>query len=383
MKKIALKSLIIIVLIFAGCASAPPEFDGSEPDEPEIDESESRAGEIPRAAETPGEIPRAAETPAPDETPDEDYQQSIITLLETFDGILITAELENELTLLYRKVRPLLSGGQIQVQVDKGDPGTNLERSQLRFDSSSSKIIISLHVSILDDLESNPVPALSEFAGRLVFMDDFLQHGEDVVELYQNPLEYYLAQMDGIYLQTIFLRDFARPIYGEEQIGPYENYLLQGLAVDGLSSISLFAWGIDREIIYSMLGLSTQLGEKIVSLEGYVREVLQLGREIRDNLEQSRRLFEESGEVEGVDGEVARRGIYIAATSANTYRSLGSIIFSNALNTVSSEEDYKELEEEILEIQQIYNFLEEFIQDLAVFRKDYQKQYFSDFFLLF
>ena len=364
MKKILLKPFFttIVLLILVACTSTAP-FESDETGDEPRDEPRGELGD--EANKTSGD----------------DYQQSIITLLETFDGILSTAELENELTIFYQKVRPLLVKGQIQAEVDKGKLSTNLERSQLRFDTQNSQIIISFHVSILDGLESNPVSALSEFAGKLVFMDTFLQYGESIVEIYQNPLEYYLAQMDGAYLQTLFLRDFARPLYGEERMGPYENYLLQGLAADDLSSMSLFVWGIDRDIIYSMLGLSTQLGEKEVSLEDYVHEVLQLGLEIQDNIEQSSRLFEESGEAEDADGEVARRSIYIAVTSANTYRSLGSVIFSNALNKVSSEEEYEKLEGQILEIQQIYGQLEPLIQDLSDFRKNYQTQYFSDFVL--
>ena len=344
MKQILHKSFFAVLLILMSCVTAPSD----------VDESEN--------------LPSS----------DENYRQTITLLLETFDSILSTTELENELTILYRKIRPIFASGQILVVAEGEELRSSLERSKVSFDTENSRVIISLHASILDNAEQNPVSAMSEFAGKLGLVDAFLQHGSNIVEIFQDPLEFYLAQMDGIYLQTLFLRDFASSLYGDAHIDPYEDYLLQGLTVDNFNSLSLFVWGIDRNIIYSMLGLSTQLGNNEVNLVDYVHEVWELGLEIRDTMEQARRLFEESGTMEGADGEVARRNMYIASTSANTYRTLGSIIFSSALGVASSEE-YDDLQEEIQEIDQIYNLLELLINEVDDFRKNYREQYLAGF----
>ena len=369
-----LSSSVLFLLMFVACSSLDPVDTvpvNTANEQISIavadDENKAAAGNAKQLAAT-----------APRPSTEEDYRQSVITLLETFDGILTASTIENELTALYQKIRPLLAEGRIQVAADRTELRNTLQRSQTYIDEEKRPVIL-LHASILDEVKDNPVSALSEFAGKLAFVHTFLQYGETIVELYQNPLEYYLSQMDALYLQTIFLRDFARPLYGEERIGHYENYLLQGLAVDDLSSISLFVWGIDRAIVYSMIGLSKQLGMDSVSVEGYMYEIIQLGIDIRDNMEQSRRLFAESGTDDGTDGDVARRSMYIAATSANTYRSLGSVIISAAIGNFLSETERITVNDQILEISQIHTLLDLLIGEVAEFRKNYQKNYLSSF----
>lgn len=357
MKQKLCKFSIIVLLMVAGCATVPSD---------NADDADNVA-EAGNAA--------AADNSEAGDFETEDYRQSIIVLLETFDGILTSAELGNELTEVYNAIRPAFSADKIRVLPDLGEFKNSLERSQVRVDGS--RVAISLHESLLQDIETNPVPALGEFASELPFVAAFLQHGADIVELYQDPIEFYLSRMDSLYLQTIFLRDFALPLYGEEAMGPYENYLLQGLAVDNFNSLSLFVFGIDRNIIYSMLGLSRQVAE--VGRKAYLAEVLQLGQDIRDNLEQSRRLFAESGEAEGDDGEIARRSMYIALSSANTYRTLGSLIFSAVVNNQIAETKDANSDAVILEINQLYNLLELLIGEADEFRKNYQQQYLLDF----
>ncbi len=307
------------------------------------------------------------------------YQLRIETLLRTFDSIVSTSEALGDIENLYSEVRKNLTQGNIRFVADTGELSSSLRRSRFTLNRQNGMAVVFFHSSLLDEIETNPVPALGEYAGLLANLRDYQEYGSGIEELYTDPLEFYLANMDRSYLQAQFLKDYAIPLYGREKLGEYEYYLLQSLEVDGFSSHSLFVWGIDKDIVYSMLGLSTQLGRGQVDLHGYVEQVLQLGNEIRDNFEQSRRLFAESGEEQGDDGEIARRNMYIAATSANSYRTLGSVIFSSIVNVNFGENEYREYSIQLEEIDALYSLFEVLLTEVTDFRREYRKDYLSGF----
>ncbi len=330
-------------------------------------------------ASTPDSAVAPEQTPGVSGLSGEEYRERIATILETFDGIMMTAEGESELVSLYRSVRPLLVDGRVRVQPDFAVDDNSFSRGRFTLDEENSRAVILIDSRLIDESPVNPVPALSSYAGMLAHMQDYQAYGSDITAFYADPLEYYLAQMDAIYLQGIFVRNFALPLYGEEGFSDFEYYVLQSLEIDAFSSHSLFVWSIDKDIVYSMLGLSTQFSRAQVSAADYVEEVLLLGREVRDNLERSRRLFSESGEAGGDDGEVARRSIYIAATSANTYRTLGSIIFSTIIANRFEDGDFEEYEESLREINEIYGLLELLLEGTGEFRSEYRREYLASF----
>jgi hypothetical protein len=309
-----------------------------------------------------------------------EYQARIETLLETFDGIAMTAEGESELVQVYREIRPLLVEGRIRVQVDYREPESRFASGRFTVNSENGLAVLQIHHRLLDIADENPVPALTSYAGLIAYLQDYRIYGEEVIELYRDPLEYYLARMDAIYLQGLFVRDFALPIYGESSFSDFEYYVIQSLEVDGFSSHSLFVWSIDKDIVYSMLALSTQFSRDEVSAGDYIREVLLLGRDLRDAMETSRRLFEESGmddgtEAQGNDRDIARRNMYIASASAKTYRTLGSLIFGAMVDSRLSEEDFATFEDSLAEIDELYSLLELLLEDLGDFPGEYRQEY--------
>jgi hypothetical protein len=347
--KVFFPAAAIALLVFAGCAGAPEPLDTS-----------------------PGAGDGAYLAP-------EVYRQRIVSLLETFDGIVMTADEDDELAMVYREIRPLLVEGAIRVQADFEPMDSPFSRGRFTLDGDSGTAVLLIHHSLLEGADENPVPALTSYAGLIAFLQDYADYRGEVENLYADPLEYYLARMDAIYLQGLFARDFALPLYGEQSFSDFEYYVLQSLEADGFSTHSLFVWSIDKDIVYSMLGLSTQYGRGGVSTADYVEEVLLLGREVRDNMERSRRLFEESGEGEGDDRRVARRAMYIASTSANTYRTLGSVIFAAMIESVASDEEFEANSDALAEINEIYSLLEAMIGELADFRREYREEYLSSF----
>lgn len=349
--------LCILVLVLSSCATAS----NSRPS-PSVSSANGSNESSSRAANSARE-----------------YRQTIVSLLETFDALLVSSENTDELRNLYREVRKGFSSGTIQFRPDTRPLESSLRRSRFTIDSETGDAVLLLHHSILDIADDNPVPALSEIAGNISRIGDYIEYGLEISTLYGDPLEYYLANMNSVYLQSIFLRDYAIPVYGEDSLSEYDNYILQSLEVDGFSSLSLFVWGLDKDIIYSMLGLSTQLSSGGVSKEAYVEQVLQLGEEIRDNMEQSRRLFQESGSGEGDDRSVARRTMYIAATSARTYRTLGSVIFSTVINERFSSLEFEENKESIEEINRLYALLQTLLAEVDEFRREYRNDYLEGF----
>lgn len=347
--------LCILVLGFASCATTPEPGRSADPD----GGRDSAAGEAGGTAD--------------------EYRSTLVSLLETFDALVVSAENDDELAALYREVRKHFGSGTIRFRTDTRELESSLRRSRFTIDSRTGNAVLLIHYSLLDMADENPVPAMSEIAANISRIGDYIEYGLDMSTLYSDPLEYYLANMNAVYLQSIFLRDYALPVYGEESLSDYDNYVLQSLEVDGFSSLSLFVWGLDKDIIYSMLGLSTQLSNGGVSKEAYVEQVLQLGREIRNNMEQSRRLFQESGDSEGDDRSVARRTMYIAATSARTYRTLGSVIFSTVINERFSAGEYEEHAEKIEEVNQLYALLKTLLSEVDDFRREYRSDYLGGF----
>lgn len=319
----------------------------------------------------------------PGSVSESDYKADIASLLETFDGIIITGPQDNQLSRAYMQIRPLLAAGEIRVQADFQPPNDPFIRGRFTMDSQKGTPVLLINHELLDMASENPVPALSAYAGLIAHLQDYSEYRQDIGELYSDPLEYYLAQMDALFLQGVFIRDYALELYGEQSFTDMEYYFLQSLEVDGFSSHSLFVWGIDKDIVYSMLGLSTQYAHDEVSAAEYSQKVLALGRDIRDNFALSRQLLRENqsdtGDGQSSDDAIARRTLYIAATSANSYRTLGSLIFSTMVADGFSDDDYAQLGDQLSEINELYALLGSLLEELGEFPREYRKEYLETF----
>jgi hypothetical protein len=86
---------------------------------------------------------------------------------------------------------------------------------------------------------------------------DYFKIGDKYNAYMKNPLERFMYEMDSLFIEALFIRDFLAPRY--KDITDFERYVLTSLENDNLASVALVFMKEDMDLTYDLYKLGKRL----------------------------------------------------------------------------------------------------------------------------
>lgn len=325
------------VLVAGGGRQDPSET------EPAAESPESQP-ELPAAEE-----PEPAQEPAPQADPrssDTDLDthgelEGVLSdTLQVLDELILSGPRDSEVLGIYSQVRSAMNNGRIQVlfesdQILSGAAALNSVYFSADGAEDAPGYLV-VNGGYFQLVNSQPSLALSLLVEAMAHAANYLRLGTVFQDRYQQPVDRYLFSMDALYLQALFVDQYLAGVYS---LSPFEEYLLEGLEVDRLASVSLYFRGIDQEIVYTLIEQTDAVREELLGLPDFIAQVVDLVDLIA---EQHSQVFApeeaDSAAQEGTDDEeFLERSRYITTVSAGTYLKYGVWVINALLSDMQPE----------------------------------------------
>ena len=139
------------------------------------------------------------------------------------------------------------------------------------------KPCIELNHALLDGARKNPTLAMTMILHEMKHAHDYFQIGEKYKTYMKNPVERFMYEMDSLFIEAIFIRDFLAPRY--KNLTNFERYVLTSLEKDNLASIALVFMKEDMDLIYDLYALGNKL-DKGMACNEYYEEFTRLGKAV-------------------------------------------------------------------------------------------------------
>ncbi len=140
-----------------------------------------------------------------------------------------------------------------------------------------TKARIEVNQYLIDHAKKSPTLAMTMIMHEMKHARDYFTIGEPYKEYMKNPLEQFMYEMDALFIEALFVRDFLQPRY--KNLTPFERYVLESLEKDNLASVAALFMAEDMDLIYSLYGLGKKL-DAGMSCTDYFVEFSRSGKEV-------------------------------------------------------------------------------------------------------
>ena len=144
------------------------------------------------------------------------------------------------------------------------------------FDFGNEKIgpYLAFNEYILDIYSGQPSIVYSILISLYQHIYSYYNNNELFMIAEDNRLEKYFFKMDALYIEAMFIRDYLKP--NEFKLTNYEEYLLNSLNNDGLSSASAFFKSIELDLSHKM----NDIAGKDITLDEALKLFRAIGNQI-------------------------------------------------------------------------------------------------------
>lgn len=136
---------------------------------------------------------------------------------------------------------------------------------------------IEVNHSLVDSAGTEPTLAMTMIMHEMKHARDYFTIGEPYRKYMEDPVERFMYEMDALFIEALFVRDFLSPQY--KNLTPFEQYVLESLEKDNLSSVAMAFMAADMDLTYSLYGLGKKL-DSGMSCKDYFDEFSRLGKEV-------------------------------------------------------------------------------------------------------
>ncbi len=125
--------------------------------------------------------------------------------------------------------------------------------------------------------KTTPSIALTIILHEMRHAYDYFTIGEKYKKYMENPLENFLYEMDSLFIEAVFARDYLAPKY--KKLTPFEQYLLTSLEKDNLASVSLSFMAVDMDLTYYLHKRGKDLNNSL-TCKDYLQEFVDQGKKL-------------------------------------------------------------------------------------------------------
>lgn len=140
-----------------------------------------------------------------------------------------------------------------------------------------TKARIEVNQYLVDRATKSPTLAMTMIMHEMKHARDYFTIGEPYKKYMENPLERFMYEMDALFIEALFVRDFLSPRY--KNLTAFERYVLESLEKDNLASVAAVFMSVDMDLTYSLY----ELGKKLdtgMSCTDYFVEFSRRGKEV-------------------------------------------------------------------------------------------------------
>lgn len=308
----------------------------------------------------------------------EEYRALLTDILRVLDDLILSGPPEGEVRAIYSMVRIAMNEDRVQLALGNED----LDRLQSVYFSADGSAdqpgYLVIAPSYFELLSSQPSLALSLMVEAMGHAANFLRLGEEFGARYDEALDLYLFSMDALYLQTLFVDQYLASSY---HLSPFEEYLLESLTVDNLSSVSLFFRGVDQDIVYSLLEQSQAVRQGRLSLNDFLRRVEELVALLSSQYQDLFSMPIAPSEPGTDDAEFLERSRYITTVSTGSYLKYGvwviNLLFSEMQPEIQGSESLSSSVRQLNESSaQLYQLFLDASYDVLPYRESFISNFF-------
>ncbi len=139
------------------------------------------------------------------------------------------------------------------------------------------KPCIELNHALLDGAGKNRTIAMTMILHEMKHAHDYFKVGERYKTYMENPVEQFMYEMDALFIEAIFIRDFLAPRY--KNLTNFERYVLASLEKDNLASVALVFMKEEMDLTYNLYGLGKKL-DKGMACNEYYEEFSRQGKAV-------------------------------------------------------------------------------------------------------
>lgn len=138
---------------------------------------------------------------------------------------------------------------------------------------------IELNHALIDSAKKTPTLAMAMIMHEIKHAHDYFRIGDRYKAYMKNPLEEFMYEMDSLFIEALFIRDFLVPRY--KNLTDFERYVLASLEKDNLASVALVFMEEDMDLTYDLYKLGKKL-DKGIACEEYFEEFSRHGKTVFD-----------------------------------------------------------------------------------------------------
>lgn len=142
-----------------------------------------------------------------------------------------------------------------------------------------TKSLIEVNGALIDIANSRPTLAMSMLMHEMKHARDYFTVGETYKEHMKNSLEEFMYEMDALFIEALFIRDYLAPRY--KDLTAFEQYVLASLENDNLASVALVFMAVDMSLTYRFYGIGKEL-DSGMSCKDYFAEFSRRGKPLFD-----------------------------------------------------------------------------------------------------
>jgi hypothetical protein len=136
---------------------------------------------------------------------------------------------------------------------------------------------IEVNHALLDSARTHPTLAMTVIMHEMKHAHDYFTIGDEYKKYMKNRLEEFMYEMDALFIEALFIRDFLSPRY--KNLTVFEQYVLASLEKDNLASVAVVFMAVDMDLTYDLYGLGKKL-DNGMSCKDYFTEFSARGKAV-------------------------------------------------------------------------------------------------------
>ncbi|MBN1648207.1 MAG: hypothetical protein JW874_09255 [Spirochaetales bacterium] len=201
--------------------------------------------------------------------------------------MLANGDPEHPVSRLYNDVAEYLHNGRIRMDIYREADYPDERGVLFRFIDSTDRqgkmdLVLAFPREMLIQYGSNRAALMSRYVYSLKQLHDFISNEQAYRAAMHNRLEKYVHDMDALYYQAMFLKDYSE--LGDSDIGDYEKLLIRSLKEDNLGRASLYLKKTDMDLLYAMYRLRVRCIDQEMTLSDYLASLVLLGEKVLEQV---------------------------------------------------------------------------------------------------